>query len=132
MMRASVLAATVPCATRLASLMDLVPPRLRRIIVTPKPVTRARGALRVFGSLAQDLEQVCSDDAKRMVLVLHTDDCLKEDQEHEKELYNKRFQVLRDEWLERIEGRRGCWVKGSGYTTETICKAVRFEGAKES
>lgn len=93
----------------------MLPRRLRRVIVTPKPATRSRGPARVFGTLAQELEQICRDDKGGRVLVLKTDDCLKEDKDHEKVLYEMRYKTLREQWLERILGERGCWLDGSGF-----------------
>ncbi|THH26800.1 hypothetical protein EUX98_g7381 [Antrodiella citrinella] len=93
-----------------------IPPNLQRVIITPKPTTRSRGEGRVFGTLARDLEQLCQKDALGRVLVLRTADCLKEDDEHEKLLYEARYRRLRADWEDRILGEQGCWFEGSGFS----------------
>lgn len=98
-----------------ANLEHMLPRRLQRVIVTPKPATRSRGHARVFGTLAQDLEQICRDDKGGRVLVVKTNDCLKEDRDHEKVLYEMRYNTLQEQWLGRIQKERGCWLEGSGY-----------------
>ncbi|TCD61073.1 hypothetical protein EIP91_009057 [Steccherinum ochraceum] len=92
-----------------------IPKHLRRVIVAPRPATRSRGVSRVFGTLSPGLKSVCEVDTMGRVLVVQTADCLKEDKDHEKELYNRRYKDLKGEWLERLLGNPGCWIEGSGF-----------------
>jgi len=92
------------------------PRNLQRVIVTPRPATRSRGVSRVFGTLARDLEHLCQEDTLGRLLVLRTSDCLKEDDEHEKLLYEDRYRRLRADWEGRVCGSEiGCWLGESGF-----------------